>query len=186
MSKRPLLEAPARSSLPPPVPDLVWHLHQFTIPAAYSLLPGVMNSREASAMLLATGLQESAFNARMQGGRGIIRGTGPASGFWQFERAGGVTEILTSEDTRVYAISICRMFLYEPTPVVVHRAIADNDVVACSFARLLLWRDPRALPSPIEVDKGWKIYLANWRPGKPHPQTWPENFKTAWRIVRGE
>lgn len=169
-----------------PVSELVWHLHQYTVSAAFSLLPGAMNSREARAMLLAIGYQESAFNARMQGGHGTVRGTGPASGFWQFERAGGVTEILTSEDTKDHAIRICRLFLYEPTPTVIHQAIADHDVLACCFARLLLWRDPRALPSPIEADKGWSIYVSNWRPGRPHPDAWAANFARAWSIVKGD
>jgi hypothetical protein len=166
--------------------DLIWHIHTQTIPAALSLLPGAMDSREARAEMLTIGLQESGFNARMQGGHGTRRGTGPASGFFQFERAGGVKEILTSPDTKDYALRICRMFLYEPTPRVVHAALADHDVLACVFARLLLWRDPRTMPSPIEAEKGWRIYLANWRPGKPRPKHWPGNFKQAWAIVKGD
>lgn len=166
--------------------ELIWHIHDYTIPAAYGLLPGKMASREATAMLLAIGLQESAFNARRQGGRGTTPGEGPARGFWQFERAGGVAEILESEDTKEIIAPICRMFLFEPNRAVCHVAIETHDVLAACFARLLLWRDPRTLPSPIEADKGWKIYIRNWRPGAPHPATWARHFNRAWAIVKGE
>ena len=137
-------------------------------------------------MLLATGLQESAMNARVQGGRGTKRGNGPARSLWQFEKMGGVAEILTSPDTKDYAVPICRLLLYEPTPETVHAVMADNDILAAVFARLLLWRDPRPMPSPIEAQKGWSIYLRNWRPGKPHPETWPAYFARAWQVVRGD
>lgn len=165
--------------------DLLWHVHRHTIPAALALLPGQMDTPEARAMLLAIGLQESEFNARRQGGRGTKPGNGPARGFWQFERSGGVAEILTATDTADLIAPICRMFLYEPNPLVCHAAIEHQDTLAACFARLLLWRDPRALPTMTEPDKGWRIYLARWRPGKPHPETWPSNFADAWALVRG-
>jgi hypothetical protein len=159
--------------------DLTWYLHQWVFPAAFAVLPGQMNSREARAMLLASGLQESGFAHRKQIG-------GPARGFWQFEKDGGVKEILTSPETKALIVPICELLRYEPISLVCHEAITHNDVLAACFARLLLWRDPRALPSPIEADKGWAIYRANWRPGKPHPETWRQHFETAWSVVKGE
>jgi hypothetical protein len=170
--------------------ELIWYIYRHTIPSALSLLPGDMDSREAKAMMLAIGLHESEFNARRQGGRGTIPGNGPARGFWQFERMGGVAEILQSDDTKDYIIPICRMFLYEPTPAICHAAIEHHDVLAACFARLLLRRDPRSNPSPIEIEKGYKIYLRNWRPNPDaaaaHAKDWPGNFKRAWQIVKGE
>lgn len=176
------------------MPDLVWHIHQWVISAAFSLLPGQMNSREARAMMLAIGFHESAFQARVQGGSvrngHVVRGDGPARGFFQFERGGGTAEILTSPDTKDIAIPICRMFLYEPTPAVVHPVLADNDVLAAVFCRLLLWRDTRPMPSPIESEKGYDIYRRNWRPNPDaaarHANAWTENFARAWAIVKGE
>lgn len=165
--------------------DLIWHIDRYTIPAALGLLPGAMTSPEARAMLLATGLQESEFHARRQGGHGTTPGQGPARSFWQFERMGGVAEILTGPTTAPIIIPICRMFLYEPTPAVCHVAIENHDVLAACFARLLLYVDPRTMPSPIETDKGWSIYLKNWRPGAPRPADWPRNFARAWQIVKG-
>jgi len=41
------------------------------------------------------------------------------------------------------------------------------------------------LPGEKEARKGWEQYLRNWRPGKPHPDTWPVFFREAWRIVNG-
>jgi len=165
--------------------DLLWHMESQTIPAAFALLPGAMTSREAVAMLLAIGLQESGFRARRQGGSPTKVGDGPARGFWQFERAGGVAEILTSPNTKDVIVPIVKLFCFQSTAVACHEAIQNHDVLAACLARLLIWRDPRTLPSPIEQAKGWDIYLKNWRPGAPHPETWPHNFKHAWEITRG-
>jgi hypothetical protein len=162
--------------------DLLWHVHRHVIPAALSLLPGGMDSLEARAMLLAIGLQESGFNARVQGGHGTTAGTGPAHGFWQFERAGGVAEVL--QRTTHVVEPICQTLLYTPTARVIHMAMSDNDVLAAVFARLLLWLDPLAMPGSEDHAKGWTIYLRNWRPGKPRPNAWPANFVRAWETVR--
>lgn len=165
--------------------DLIWHIHERVIPSALALLPGQMTSPEARAMLLSIGLQESGFNARRQGGRGTVAGQGPARGFWQFERMGGVAEILKHDTTGPIIKPIARMLLYEPTPAVCHAAIEHCDVLAACFARLLLWVDPRPLPRRTEADKGWAMYLSNWRPGSPHPAFWIGHFKQAWDIVKG-
>jgi hypothetical protein len=170
------IEAPAGSE-----PDeLVWFMDRQVIPAAFALLPGQMASREARALLLAIGLQESEFRARHQGGGG------PARGFWQFERAGGVAEILTHKTTGPIIRPICEMLRYAPTMQACHAAIEHNDVLAACFARLLLWVDKRSLPTPLEEAKGWRMYVENWRPGKPGPGRWPANFAEGWRCVKGD
>lgn len=128
-------------------------------------------------MLLATGLQESRFQHRRQVGKG------PARGFWQFERMGGVAEILTTDSTKSIITPIVRMFLYTNTPTACHEAIQHHDVLAACFARLLLWVDPRQMPTRGEPETGWSIYLRNWRPGRPHIGTWAENYEEAWKIV---
>lgn len=156
--------------------NLLWHVHTHVIPAALSLLPGQMDSVQARAMLLAIGLQETEFLHRTQ------MNSGPARGLWQFERAGGVTEVLTSFPEIVKPI--CQLLLYEPKAAIVHPALRDNDVLACVFARLLLWKDPRTMPESNNPTKGWKIYLAQWRPGMPHADSWAMNFRQAWEIVR--
>lgn len=157
--------------------ELVWFMKEQTIPSAMSLLPGKMNTPEAVAMLLAIGFQESNFQHRRQ------IGNGPARGFWQFEKMGGVHEILTHEVTGSIIEPIARMFLYTPTAASCHEAIQHHDVLAVCFARLLLYVDPSPLPPITNPMLGWKIYLRNWRPGKPHPSTWSENFATGWSYV---
>lgn len=165
--------------------ELIWHVREHTIPAALDLLPGRMDTPAARAMLIATGLQESEFNARRQGGHGTTPGNGPARGFWQFERAGGVTEILNAANTRDIIRPICRMFLFEPVPATIHVAIETHDVLAACFARLLLYRDPRAMPRIDQETVGWSIYVRNWRPGAPRPAAWPKHFTRAWQIIEG-
>lgn len=166
--------------------ELLYHVNEHVLPSALSLLPATMSSREARAQLLAICLQETECDARRQGGRGTRAGIGPATGLWQFERAGGVKEILSHATTGPIVKPICRLLLYSPTPAIVHAALEHNDTLAAVFARLLLWVDPRTLPTPIEHSKGWSIYLNNWRPGKPHPEKWKANFSQAWAVVKGD
>lgn len=161
---------------------MTFHTYAHTIPAAYSLLPERMQSPNATAMLLAIGLQESEFAARRQLPKG------PARGFWQFERAGGVVGVLEHRST-AHAIKKVLEALQYPVSsdsYTCHTAIEHNDVLACCFARLLLWTLPTALPGRLEIEVAWDQYLDAWRPGKPHVETWPDNFAMAWSIVSPE
>lgn len=150
--------------------------NQFTTPAALSLLPNRMSSDPARAMLIAIGLQESRFEHRVQ-----IRG--PARGFWQFEQAGGVAGVLSHRTTRTHAKAACEALRYDPEMAGVYRALADNDVLAAVFARLLLWSHPDALPLREEPNRAWQYYLDTWRPGRPHRATWNEFYERAWATV---
>lgn len=150
------------------------HIRRYVIPAAYDVLPAAMASAEATVMLLAIGYQESRFEHRKQIG-------GPARGYWQFEQGGGVRGVLGHQASRMTARIVLEELGYpgEPTTWGVYDALAHNDVLACCFARLLLWTLPDPLPSREDPDVGWDQYVAAWRPGRPHPRTWPE----AWALA---
>ena len=154
------------------------YIARCVIPATRELLPDAMDTVPAWAMVLAIGRQESdTYRARVQ-----YRG-GPAKGFWQFEMNGGVAGVLEHPSTRDIAASVCRTLGYPlPTARTIHAALEHNDVLACAFARLLLWTDPRALPTADNPTQGWLIYLATWRPGKPHVSTWAAHFDSAWQL----
>jgi hypothetical protein len=155
------------------------HVNRYVVehvyPVAVALLPAEMWEREAFAMLTAIGFQESAFTHRRQ------LPNGPARGFWQFE-LGGTEGVLEHPASRDHAAHVLAALSYNdyPSSRDVHLAIEHNDVLACCFARLLLWTDPRALPSQGKPTDGWLQYLATWRPGKPHQSTWAGNFARAW------
>lgn len=151
---------------------------RFTMPATRALLPSTMfDSPKAWAMLLAIGLQESKFLARRQDGHG------PARGFWQFERGGGCRGVMTNPQTRELAADVLRDLRYGALVGKVrevHYTLHDNDVLACAFARLLLWTVPGALPARDNPAEGWRQYLEGWRPGAPHPATWNAYYDEAW------
>jgi hypothetical protein len=131
-----------------------------TFPA---LLPASMLNRRARVMLLAIGLQESRFEHRAQvldGG-----GKGPARGFWQFEKGGGVRGVLRHSSTAKMAEAICRQRGFVADETTVHAALEFDDLLACAFARLLLYTDPAPLPAEDDAESAWKYYLRNWRPG---------------------
>lgn len=145
------------------------YVRELVLPAAMQLLPARMDSLEARAMLMAIGLQESRFLHRRQVG-------GPARGFWQFEAGGGVRGVLEHQATRPLVGPILQLLRYEPHEV--YDALADNDVLAAVFARLLLWTHPG--PLPRDATGAWGYYLAIWRPGKPHRETWDALYAEAW------
>jgi hypothetical protein len=148
---------------------------------ALRLLPPAMDSKEARVMLYAIGLQESRFTHRAQvidGG-----GKGPARGYWQFERGGGVTGVLRHPASRFWANSVCNARNVPAQETSVWLAMETDDVLAAAAARLLLFTDPARLPAVGEQAESWTYYLRNWRPGKPHPRTWPECYETALKAV---
>ena len=156
---------------------------KFTIPAALSLLPPAMDTPQARAMLLAIGLQESRFLHRRQ------TNYGPARGFWQFEKA-GVRGVVKHKASAGHAADVLRLLRYEElvTPAEfqianIHNAIEDNDVLACVFARLLLYTLPSRLPDAHETGLAWNRYVDAWRPGKPHAETWEAFYDEAWTRV---
>lgn len=161
--------------------ELLYHTAKHTLPAALALLPGRMDSPNARAEILTIGLQESdGMSARVQ------YGGGPAHGLWQFEKNGGVKVVLTHPETGIIILPILKILNYPASIAECYAAITHNDVLACVFARLLLWSVPGALPQPHEAEKGWQQYLSAWRPGKPHRQTWDGFYTEAWRTVLEE
>jgi len=134
-----------------------------------------MTSEGARVMLTAIALQESALKYRAQVPRAY------AMGWWQFERNGGVKGVLRHRATRGIAQEVCDLLEYPAKKTEVWTALQNNDILACVFARLLLWTLPQALPR--DRDEGWEQYLEAWRPGKPHPNQWPSCWRRALRGV---
>lgn len=144
----------------------------------HSLLPVQMNSTPAKAMMIAIGLQESRLIARRQV-------NGPARGFWQFEMGGGVRAVLNHAATRDHIRAVLKVLCYDDTPITSYTAVEHNDVLACAYARLLLFTLPDALPEKGQQDKAWLQYFRAWAPGKPIRATWDIYFRQAWQMVDG-
>lgn len=165
-------------------------LYETAIQPAFAMLPGNMESKEATLMLLAIPLQESGLNARRQLITEVIEGRkklvpkGPAISFWQFEEGnsrsrGGVWGVLNHFRVGPMAKAICETLGVKPTAPEVWSAMETNDVLAACMARLLLYSSPKALPKIGDVQGAWKLYEDTWRPGKPHPEKWPAHYATA-------
>src|SRR5690606_3062253 len=105
---------------------------------AFALLGAKVDSLPARAMLWAIGRQESRMIYRRQLG-------GPARGLSQSERGGAVKGVLTHPASKLRAIRLCFAREVEPTSAAVYRTLETDDVLACGFARLLLYTDPRPL-----------------------------------------
>ena len=151
-------------------------IRERAIAPALALLPARMDSQAAEVQLLAIGLQESRFEHRHQIG-------GPAHGFWQFEKGGGVRGVLHHSSSREHAQAVCSARNVIATEGAVYAALEHDDVLAAAFARLLLWTDPKALPALGDEQGAWDLYLRTWRPGKPHRHTWSALYDKALEEV---
>jgi hypothetical protein len=145
----------------------------------FALLGARFDSPAARAMLWAIGRQEGRMHYRRQIG-------GPARGLWQFERGGGVRGVLLHPSSKAHAEALCKARSVEASAAAVYPRLETDDVLACGFARLLLFTDPSPLPAPVasSLDAAWAYYIRNWRPGKPHLWTWGEFWKEAVEMVR--
>ena len=137
---------------------------------------GVKSDDKALVLLMAISGQESAWQHRKQIG-------GPARSYWQFEKGGGVAGVLSHAASKTKIAAVCSQLDIPCDVVTVYEAMAWNDTLAASMARLLLFTDPRALPAVGDQDAGWEYYIRNWRPGMPHPQAWPGRYAKAMEIV---
>lgn len=144
-----------------------------------ALLPPNMRSRDAEILLLAIGFQESGFLVREQ------YGDGPAHGFWQFEKNGGVRGVLEHRSSRGWATEVCYSCAIRAEPEAVWRRLTTDDRLGAAFARLLLWTAPKALPQAGWIEESWQYYLDLWRPGKPHPERWTVNYGKAMAVING-
>lgn len=154
------------------------------IDPALALLPPQMDTPAARVMLLSIGLQESRFLYRFQKVAGKPYEKGPARGFWQMERAGGVNGVMTHPATNEFAHAICGARGVPFDSVLVHARLEDDDVLAGVFARLLLWADRLPLPgAEADHETAWLCYVRNWRPGKPKRDTWDDFHAAAQGMV---
>lgn len=152
-------------------------LHKAIRPA-FAILPMPMDSATARMLLLAIGLQESEFKYRRQ------LGGGPARGFWECERGGGVKGVVTNRSTAAHCRNLSLACGIRFDTDAIYTGIEFDDVLAAGVARLILYADPRPLPPMDDPALTWACYLRNWRPGKPRPEDWPENHRLALAAVR--
>jgi len=154
-------------------------VHRDIVGPGLAYLPARFDSRDARVMLLAIGYQESGFATRVQRPLRAGMPPGPARGYWQFERGGGVRGVLEHSASRELAAGACETFGVPAQARPAWSALAVHDGLAVVFARLLLWTD--AAPLPVTGDEAgvWAYYLRNWRPGKPHPERWPRCYRLA-------
>jgi len=141
---------------------------------------GIPSTRQATRQILAIALQESGLKHRRQVVSGGIE-NGPAASFWQFEKGGGCRGVLTHKAVADKMNSICAAYNVEATEGGLWEAIRYQDIVAACAARLLLYTLPNKLPE--NSADGWSQYVAAWRPGKPHPETWDKYWKLADSLV---
>ncbi|NID14980.1 hypothetical protein [Luteibacter yeojuensis] len=127
-----------------------------------ALLPGVPWDDRAAVALLAIALQEGGMDGQIAYRQQI---SGPARGPWMFEQGGGVHGVMTHQATAMLAGQLLARRGVPKTERSAYLALAADDLLACGFARLLLFSDPAPLPEVGEGDAMLAYYLRNWRPG---------------------
>lgn len=165
------------------------------IEPAYRLLPARYNSPERTVLLLAFGAQESRFEHTDQIDKAGTDVLGPALGWWQFERGGGVVGVLSHRSTAKLAQALCVARDVLAAPRDAWRALKDDQVFAAGMAALLIYTDPEPLPRIGDVDGAFSLYLRTWRPGAWTNGTpakrqalrnkFSRNYDDALRVTRG-
>lgn len=167
-------------------PEIV---HRCLVAATLAIFPAELNTPKAQAMLLAIGLQESNFEHRQQlVGKARFWWQSPegqAAGYWQNERI-GIRGIMEHHRAGTMLKNICDMLGYPFEVEVIWQAVRYDNILAVVIARFMLWVHPAPLPDAGDVSTAWNYYLRTWRPGKPHRERWPENYRRAWEIVQGQ
>lgn len=127
-------------------------------------------------MLTAVGLQESEFRVRVQS-------CGEAAqGFWQFTPS-AVRVVLHHLASRTLILPVLEAMGYDEMLTTSYAALRHNDVLACCYARALLWTHVQPLPRPGEHDRAWDYYVELWRPARPARERWSHNYDRAWHII---
>jgi hypothetical protein len=134
---------------------------------------GLPNVDKATACLMAIAAWES------RGGRYLVQVKGPALGPWQMEP----DTVHLVQDRLIHGhnwelTSKLKAFLsgFFDKP-----DIAGNLLLACAFARLLLWFDPQPLPHVDDVASQYETYRRVWRPGKPPTFAQFRDANEEWR-----
>ena len=152
---------------------------------ACEILGSKFATQAALVMVLAVGYQETKYLSRRQlvseGGKLVA--AGPAASWWQFEKGGGIAGVLKHHASAALALKLCEARNCAPTTEAVWVQMQYDDVLGAGFARLLLLTDPRALPAIGNSEPAWQCYIRNWRPGKPHPQTWATSYLNALKAA---
>lgn len=130
---------------------------------------------QSDVLMLAIAGQESGWSDRVQSG------AGPAHGFWQFEKGGGVAGVMGRYPNFVLAMAAKTGVITEVTAAQVWLAMAlpQGDGLSFGMARLLLWTDPTPLPAVGDEDDGWDYYQSLWRPGAPSRSRWATVYPEA-------
>lgn len=158
---------------------------------AYRLLPSKLVGDLATIEMLSIGLQESGFKTRRQLITKVVDGEkklvpeGPAASFWQFEQGGGVKGVMQHHSSTKLASAVCSGLGIPFDAKAIWEAMETNDLLGACFARLLLFTYPKPLPAATDTDGAWLYYQRNWRPGKPHPETWAGYHAQAVKAVLG-
>lgn len=143
-------------------------------------LGGPQVSAQAERFLLTVALQESGLRSRFQ----VLSGgkAGRAKGWFQFEPVGGVSGVMAHRASAALVERLCAYHEILHQREAIWRALEGHDFMAVAMARLLLLTDPFAIPT---TESGaWNCYAMRlWRPGKPHPATWPAYWREASAAV---
>jgi hypothetical protein len=142
-----------------------------------------LGGARAEVMLLAIAGQESALQHRFQV-------HGPARGFWQFERGGGLKGVLMHKATaRIMDATLKELGIWGHGGIDsdgdAWDALPYSELLQVTAARCLLWTDPQPLPEVGDEQLAWAYYLRCWRPGKPRCDDWTTHYRAALQAVRG-
>lgn len=153
---------------------------------------GIPSTIDADCLSLAIKIQESGDGpVRDQGDPNI---TGPATGLWQFERGGGVWEVLNLAKIAPIFKTLCGRAGIRAEADAVWRFFTtpQSDELAAAAARLVIYLDPAPIPPATlaSAAAASAYYHRRWRPGakRDHDfitKSWPRAVALVQQYPRG-
>lgn len=162
-----------------------WFDHA-VVPAFTTYMSHPKRNIRAMVQIVATALQESTCRFRKQ------VPTGPARSYLQIETP---TAMAAYRKDKYLGAELMNLNLSMTTlqktgreamlaSAYMAQVVELNDIAAVLVGRAIMWLDPHPLPALGDHAGAWKFYNEfTWRPGKPHPELWPENYLEATEIV---
>lgn len=171
---------------------MIEHLLRFAFPAAYALLPPALESKAATVLVLAIGIQRTGLSERRQRGTASNR----ARSFWSFDHGetlrvgatGGLAAVLMHPVSGPLLKKVLAALQYPVDPTqevlrVLMMAIEHNDVLAVACAILALQTLTESLAPLGDAAGAYRNFAEAWQPGRMLATDWQANYDTAYKAV---
>lgn len=141
------------------------------VSATYAKFGPKYSAPEAQLMCVATALQETRLQTRVQT-------NGPARGFTQTQE-NSIADVKNNPASKVLFCKWCDILGIPYDPTRIYGRLTSRDDVDAAMFRLRLWCEPKPIPAIGDMTGAWLAYCDVQRPGKPDLSRWEQVYPQA-------